>query len=74
MTYAGRSHNVRAMTAHAHHPQVDSAAKERMKLFRDLRRSNEYAARVAQMLETQRQRRIERVLQAQRALRRHRDR
>lgn len=49
---------------------IDAVRAVRTKRFGDLRRSNDYAARVARMLQAKRQRRIERVVQAQRARRR----
>jgi hypothetical protein len=51
------------------HDAHDPNAKADSRLawaFADLRRSNEYAHRVARMLEAQRRRRIEQVLRAQR--------
>lgn len=43
----------------------------RRTVFRDLRRRNEYSAKVARMLEARRERLIERIIQANRKRRRH---
>jgi len=56
------------MYAPAHDPIQPSA---REKTFRDLRRSNEYAARVRRLLEAKRQRGIEQAIKAQRKHRGH---
>jgi hypothetical protein len=63
------------MIAIGNEPSADPSARKPLKLFQDLRKRNEYAGRVAEILAHQRERRIERIIQAQRALRaRHRSR
>lgn len=59
------------MSSHAEPNFPGPSRAEHKRLFRDLRVRNEYGARVADMLRIKRERRIERVIQAQRKHRIH---